>query len=165
MLVKGNYSNGFYGIYSFAVFGLGATAFVYVGAYTATFCSTFWTGLYPSTSCLIILPSGPDPLPISWRFIPFSIASVLAAGLAKTLPPWDVWVVELFYSLTTGYCLVYYVFWVWGWVLDGFPPYNRYYENLDASSFFLTLMPKTSLIFIEVFSLASIFANTPFSVA
>lgn len=34
----------------------------------------------------MILPSGPDPFPISVRLICFYAAKVLAAGLANTLP-------------------------------------------------------------------------------
>lgn len=34
----------------------------------------------------MILPSGPDPLPISDKLIPFCWARVCAAGLARTLP-------------------------------------------------------------------------------
>lgn len=37
-------------------------------------------------SCLIILPSGPEPWPTSFKLIFFSPANVLAAGLAKTRP-------------------------------------------------------------------------------
>jgi hypothetical protein len=53
---------------------------------------TYWEacfswGLNLSTSCLMILPPGPDPFPYkSDNEIPFSFAAVLAAGLATTLP-------------------------------------------------------------------------------
>ena len=44
-------------------------------------------GVNDSTSWLIILPYGPDPDPISDKLIPFSPASLFAAGLANILFP------------------------------------------------------------------------------
>lgn len=38
----------------------------------------------------MILPPGPEPLPTSDISIPFSLAAILAAGLATTLFPVDV---------------------------------------------------------------------------
>ncbi len=42
--------------------------------------------MYPSTSCLMILPLGPDPF-IADKSIPFYWARVLARGLAITRSP------------------------------------------------------------------------------
>lgn len=77
-MFNGTYSNGFYGISNLGALGLGAGAFcsgagvvVAVSFYFVYFGCAFSEGLYPSTSCFKILPSGPEPFPISLRFIPF----------------------------------------------------------------------------------------------
>lgn len=96
MLFSGIYSKGFSGGVNF--FDTDGAEGFYALTYclvALTYCWALtcffgYTETYPSTSCFIILPSGPEPF-ISLIFIPFSAARVLAAGLANTLSPgwWD----------------------------------------------------------------------------
>lgn len=87
--VIGISSNGFSGATNLPAFdGACPSAFLVYGAFG--FYDDFWTSCW--TSCSIILPPGPDPF-TPWRLKLFSLATLLANGLAIILSPdcadWD----------------------------------------------------------------------------